>query len=459
MIKLIRKLGLEPALIKYNFLALAQVIIGLVSQVIFIRYFGISKETDAYFLCMTIVGSFQLASLLFVEMFMQYYNDAKQQSPQEAAVFYSVSFLFSFFIGIFTYIICYVGTDYVLGAFVYSIDPERLAVLKGFLPLIALQLIWANMIFVNGELLKAEFHFAIGYIILIVYGVFNIAGMLLFASTLGIRSAIYAAIVSGIVTLCIRIIYTAYVVGIRFRSALWHKNMKAFIRKSIVKRIGDNMHNLFKEPVTTNILSNFGEGLVSYFYYANRIMGILSMVVLGPIFQVYSARVSRFFPAGKITEIKQLIKKYAPQNILLALGSAVIVWFLIPPGIQLVAAKGISGNDISSIQYMFLLFIPLFLLSAVEPIFTYPGVAAKIVWVGLVVNPIYLLLYATLSLLLIKLWGIYGIPIALFLAQLFNTVTYTLYAFRHVLDVDFSYSLKIRWQMVRSIFVGEVVEQ
>ncbi|MEW6027109.1 MAG: lipid II flippase MurJ [Planctomycetota bacterium] len=459
MLRFIKKLGLEPVLMKYNFLALLQVIIGLGSQIIFIRYFGVSKETDAYFLCMTIVGSFQLLSLLFAEMFMQYYNDTKQQNVQQASIFYSAVFLFSLFVGIFTYTICYAGIDYVLGAFVYNIDPERLAILKEFLPLIALQLIWANMVFVNGELLKAEFHFAIGYIIPTIYSVCNIIAILLFGHNLGVKSVIYAMIFSGLVTLCVRIIYTAYVVKVLFRFSLWHKNMNPFIKKSVIKRIGDNIHNLLKEPITTNILSNFGQGQVSYFYYANRIMSILSAVVTGPVVQVYWAKVSNLYPAGKIGEIKQLIKKYAPQNVSLALVCAVIIWSLIPPGIQLVAAGKLSPADINHVQYMFLLLIPLFLLSALEPIFTYPGVAAKIVWLGIVVNSIYLVLYAGLSLFLIKFWGIYAIPVALFLAQLFNIITYTLYVFKHVLEIDFSCLVKSRWEMVRGVFIREVIER
>src|SRR6185369_13884104 len=111
--------------LKYNAIALYQVLIGLLSSVMMVRVFGVSEQADAYLIACSIIASLQLIQIMFVEQFMFFYNDLKVQSCENARNFYNAAISISLLTGVLFCIVFFLSTTPLIKLFAFGIDGER----------------------------------------------------------------------------------------------------------------------------------------------------------------------------------------------------------------------------------------------------------------------------------------------------------------------------------------------
>jgi len=56
--------------LKYNILAMYQMVLGLLSSVLMLRVFGVTIQADSYLIACSIITSLQFVQIMFVEQFM-----------------------------------------------------------------------------------------------------------------------------------------------------------------------------------------------------------------------------------------------------------------------------------------------------------------------------------------------------------------------------------------------------
>jgi putative peptidoglycan lipid II flippase len=416
----------------YNLLKVLQILMGLIFQILLGRYFGVSIFADVYFISMTIFTFLSIFGGFFTEYFMQYYNDIRVHDHTEARRFYQGVMNFSLLVGISIFIVVVIFEGPIITVFAAGFDEKKIQILKSFFNILVFGLIWNRIITINNTLLNSEMRFALPYFIELLAPVFNIIFLLLFSKRYGINALAISALVSGVTGLLIQQIYISRFLKIRPAAIFWHKDFKKLIKNSCSLNIGNQIWSL-KDPITTNILTQFPTGTVSIYFYAVKIISILNSITNSPIMQIFSSKVSRLVSEKDFFEIKKLLKETFVMNILLFLIILIPFAIMLPEILLFFFGKKFSSEEIRDIHHIFLVLIPFYLIISAEMPFTYITIAMKHTLKVIRIAVIFLIIYGVLVFSLIGVLKVYAIPLALMIAQLQNLIEYWLNV-KHVFE-------------------------
>jgi O-antigen/teichoic acid export membrane protein len=173
---MLRELFHGPFLkIRYNVLAAIQIGIGLASTLLFIRLFGVSDETDAYFIATSAVLSLNLLQLLAVEQFIYFYTDAKARGHEYVERFFNSASSLAIACGIISGLIFYILRIPICRLFASGFAPEKLAQVVHYFQLLVLSTAVYPVSFINDSLINAEGKYSAVYLIGIFVGLANVA--------------------------------------------------------------------------------------------------------------------------------------------------------------------------------------------------------------------------------------------------------------------------------------------
>jgi len=411
--------------IKYNIIALYQVILGLLSSVLMLRVFGVTAQADSYLIACSVVASLQLIQIMFVEQFMVFYNDLKVENRESAREFYNTAVTFSLLSGVFFYILFSLSITPLIKLFAFGLDGERFLLLKNILQILFVGTVMDAANVINQRLLNAEMRFSLPAIL---NSLQTLVTVLLLAYLLVTHTSsielIAGARIAGTIITGLAGFYVVRRMGFRFRFRFRHPALKAFMKNSLAMRFGHNLHNFLFNPITSNILSSLPSGYASYFYYAQRLQQIVGNVVVGPSYAVYQSRISRLWSQKDFAEIKTNVRKYLPVVTLAFVCCSLLVYFLIPAALGLVASNHLAAKDTAYIQLVFLALSLWQLVVLVESPFVAVGVASKKSAIFIITNAIFIATYFIASFILAKPAGIYSIPFGATIGQIVNLVFY-----------------------------------
>lgn len=405
--------------------------VSLLNAVLLIKIFGISAQTDAYFICQAVIGALQMAQLLFVEQFMYFYNDLKVKSAASAHDFYGFSLFVAAVSGLSLLVLAAAGATPILNLFAHGLDPERMQILRKLFFMFSLTLAFNIAIFVNENLLNAEGHFSLPYIINILPSLFTLAALGYAWRYKDARVELLAgATVAASFAMCGTGLLLVKKTGIPLRLRTGHPAAKAFIRNSISMRFGHSIHNLLTPVITTNILSSLAAGFASQFSYAQKIIMILYSITTGPSIRILTSRISGLWSRRDLAGIKSSMNEYVKIAMPLLSISVIISYFLIPEALTVIGARNLSPLDISEIQFIFLCLSAWYLILASEAIFTTINIASKNSLVFIKGNSSFSLIYFCVAFGLRGRLGIYAIPAGLVTGQVVNLAYFSYCAFK-----------------------------
>jgi len=409
---------------RYNFLALTQVILGLVNYVFFIKIFGVSAFSDAYLLIGMIFAALHLIQLQFIEQFLVFYNDEKLKSKKNACEFYQFAIFVALCLGGFSYMICFIGVDYILSLFTHNIDDNRLYLLHYLFGITAFELIVLPIFVLNQKLMNAEQFFSAPYILMIVPQCFLLmATGLIFVNNMQAVDVLLYAKASGTLVATLVSLYIVTQLKISFSPKLYHPAGMRFLRNSFSMRIGHNIHNFLFTPITTNILSNLPLGFASYFFYAYKMVNIINSIVVGPSLTVLYAKVSEAWSRENFLMCKKYMWKYSKVSVPLFGVASGVLYFLIPYVFPIINAE-LSAEAMLSIQQLFLGLAIWQLLIVIESGSVALHVTNKNSALFIVSNSLFIIVYSVVSYLLIDAHGLLALPIALVCSQAISLLIY-----------------------------------
>jgi len=414
---------------RYNLLALLQAIFRVIFSILTVKYFGVSAEMDAYFLTVTIIASLELVLLLFVDTFMQVYNDIKAVDENSAIEFFKSALWFSVLSGSVLAVLSIFVLDYVLMVFVSGIDAQRIALVRSFYGILFITLAFRPFMHVSTMMLNAENRFAAPYIFTMIPHIFGIVGIIFWEKLFGIRALVFSQTFAWLVMFFSGMAYmkaSGFPTGFR----LGHPKLWYYIKLSFKMRTSHNIYELLKQPITTNLLVRFPAGAASYFYYAQRFCVIIISVAGEPILRIHNARLSKYWARNNIVAIKRLIKSTEIKTVSLVVGVFVVSLFFLKPVLMVVGGANLSSYDIRAIYMMYLLMFFSYLILTIEAPIVYVAHAAKRPVIFFLTNSCYAITYAVFGILLSKSFGFYSIAVALGIAQLICSLSYTFYNLR-----------------------------
>jgi len=147
--------------LKYNLLALSQVMISFLNYFLLMKVFGVSDSTDAYLIISAIFGSLILLQMLTTEQFLFFYNDIKTKNLKDAHNFYGVAITVSILTAFVTFMIAYFGSTFIINFFINNIEDARPLLINSFFHIAILELLVAPIQSINQRLMNAEMYFTV----------------------------------------------------------------------------------------------------------------------------------------------------------------------------------------------------------------------------------------------------------------------------------------------------------
>lgn len=415
--------------LKYNMLAVYQVLLGLLSSVLMLRVFGVTPQADSYLIASSIVTSLQFVQIMFVEQFMFFYNDLKVQNRDSAREFYNAAITFSFLSGILLYLIFALSIHPIIKLFAFGIDAERYHLLEVILQVLFVGSIFESVNLINQRLMNAEMSYSAPYLLSSLQSLFTVLALvyLSLSDSPDVR-VVAAARICGIVFTFLAGCAVVRRMGFPIRRRLRHPALKPFIMNSLAMRLGCNIHNILINPITNNILALLPGGFASSFYYAQRLHQVVNNVVVGPSYCVFQSRVSRHWSEQNPSEIRSDIRKFLPASVASFLVAAAVMFLIIPTVLTLVGSASIRSGDMALIQSLFLALVPWYLINLLESPFLSVCIASKRSVIFYASNTGFIVAYFLLSFFMKQQFGVYAITIGMATAQIINLASFSLFS-------------------------------
>lgn len=404
--------------LRYNALSFVQIFFGFLNSVLLLKIFGVSGQTDAYFIGDIIMGGVVMLQMMAVEQFLYFYNELKAVDRKNAGALYSYSLFLTLVIGGTVLVLLNVLSGPVIRLFAYKLDPARLELLKSLFPLFSLLAVVNPLNFLNAKLLNAEGRFAYPYALGIIPSLFSTAGLALIYA-FGCVEIVWllAASVAGGVISAVLGLAAVKSCGISLRPVSSHPAARSFVSNSIKIRFGQNITSVLAPLITNNVLAAFSAGAVSYYGYAWKIVTVVGNLSAGPSAKMFATAVASAWPLGDAAKLRSLIRQFLSLIIPLFSVSVIAAYAALPSALRLLSSVRLAPEDIHTIRVMFLALSGWYLIGLAESAFLQVCLASKNSAIFIKNNAVFISVYFAAALFARDLFGIYVIPAALMAAQ------------------------------------------
>lgn len=407
-----------------NFLNLLNVLLSLLFQVLLVRAFGAGIETDIYYL---VIGVIQFVNVLYigfiVDLYIPIYNDVKVKNEEEAKRFTGAVFILLFTVSVFFTVLSYIFATELVRMFATGFTPEKIASSVKPLKILCISIVFSSLTIFLNSALQANLFLLITYLTALITPLFNVLALLFFSRQHGIEAVIYSIVVASILNFLILLIYYHKKIGWKFSNPFVEPEIANLLKQNLPVRAGSLLY-LLKGPIYTNFLSFFPTGYITLVSYVNSILNILIRVTNSPSNQILYVRTSILLSKRNFEYIKEILYQTIMSNTILFIGAIIPVLLVFKKLFGLLFVPRVTLEQISSMFFLFIAFVPLYLILSFEVPFSYITVSMKKGLKILQINAIFLIIYALLLFSGKNLLGIYTLPLASFLAQFYNTFSY-----------------------------------
>lgn len=357
-----------------------------------------------------------------IDLYIPVYNEVKAKNKEEAKCFTGAAFLLMLILGTILSIIVSVFAPEIVKLFATGFTPDKIEFSAMMVRLLSITVLFISLISVCNATLNANLYMSVTYFTNIFVPLFNLIALLLFAKTHGIIAIIYSIIMAYFLNFMIVFNFLKRKVGIVY-SSIFHNELKNLIKKNIPTRAG-NLIYLFKGPITSNILSHFPTGSITLYVYSDKLLSILYNITITPQVQILYAKASTLIAKNNIDDLKRLLLKTIRSNSVFLMTVILPVTLIFRTVFGYLFAPKVSPEQMQIMYVIFLALIPFYITFSLEAPFLYLTLSLKSGWKIFQVALVFIIIYGLLLLLGIRLFDIYTIPFALFISQLYNTVSY-----------------------------------
>lgn len=318
--------------LKYNVLTLMQVSISLVSSILLLKSFGISVNSDAYFMALSIYIVIQFLQITPLELYLQYHHEIKTTQDKEFNTFFSFIVFSALLIGIMSIIILYLLDHFIIYLFANGFDNFRKEQLLQFLHITFYTLTFYPLQFIFERYLVAEEQYGKVYAIGLItpFLIFVLQIFIFFIERLEIKFLLYALVVGNYITIGVFI----FLIFIKKRQEItltfWMSKSADFFISSSKMRLAINIHNIFFQLLINHALSSLAVGAISTYNYALKIVSIVNNIILGPSYNIITNKISSLWHKSEFIEMKNNINIFLQKSTLLFLGCSIVVYIFLP---------------------------------------------------------------------------------------------------------------------------------
>lgn len=417
-------------------LNLLGIALAFLFQLILIRFFGASDDTDIFFLSIAIVQFVSgILNGFLMDLFVPIYNEVKVESGTEARRFVGAMVVLSGVTGVTAAMLMYLASPLLVQMFASGFSGTKRELATMAVRLLSLSIPFTTLMLLFNNILNAHLNMSVTYWTNLLNPLFGIGGVLVLApqwGLAGILVALVSAAVVGAVTLFLNAL----------RRTPWMLTnpmhvlaVQRLLRQNVPVRAGSIIYSL-KGLITTNVLSFFPTGSLTLFSYADKMLQTMFSATNSPVLQILYMKASSFLAHSRSHELKQLLKTTIRSNLALLVTVLLPATILLEPILTLLLGLKVSREEIRTIILLFLSLIPFYLVLAFELPFVNITLAMKQGRKIFRIAIVFIVLYGIFLATGVRFLGLYALPIALLLAQVQNTVSYALVVQRSIPSLE-----------------------
>ncbi len=297
-------------------------IVGFVRDMLIAWMFGASWQIDAFFVAFRIPNLVRrlvaegTLSLPLVSVIMSYRQ--KEEREQLAQKLFSLYFISGLFISV-TGIVAAPAVAAVLGIG-FASDVLNLSVV--LLRIMFIYCLCASIVAYAMAVLNTEGVFFVPALspLLLNVGIILFCGI---AYVYGNVVWLAAGVVVGGILQCCIVVFPLYNIGLRFRFSAVAGNVRLHILHMMVSSIMGVAVYHINVLVNTMMASTLQQGSVSYLYYADRFIEIVSGVFIISVSNAYHPKVSRLWAENNITQLQTTITRMLQASLFVAFPASV----------------------------------------------------------------------------------------------------------------------------------------
>jgi putative peptidoglycan lipid II flippase len=408
-----------------NILNFLSIFLSVVFQILLIRSFGATLQTDAYYLA---IGITYFVNALFIgvttDLFIPVYNEIKIKSKEESLKFTGAVFLFILFIGSFLAVIVYLLAPILVKIFATGFTDQKVIFSASLIKILSVTIVFTSLNALMLSALNANLFMKTTYATALTTPVLNNIALIFFTKTYGLNALILSIVIGSILNFLLLFFYHFKKIGWAFSNPRGNPDIIYLIRKNFVIRFAHFIHAL-KAPLTTNVLSYFPSGYLTLFSYTDKILNILFRITNSPMLNILFVKASNFLITNKLGEIKTVLKSTLKSNFLLFICVLMPTIILFKKIFGIVFVNRLSSFEINIMYSVFLCLIPYYLTLSLELPFTNITIAMKKGSKVAAISLVSILLYTLFLLIGMNFLTIYAIPISMSCAQIYNIISYT----------------------------------
>jgi hypothetical protein len=414
--------------LKYNILAVSQVILGAVNIFFLYRMYGAGVDSAAFLLSLSIVSSIQLILVSFSEQFVFHFHSATATSDSLGRQYYSSVFVTFLVIGLLLGGAVYSQLGFVLKLSASRLDSAVASRALQVLGVLALSLSFYLPAQVTQAVLSARGQISISYLLSTIPAFFQFVAFIV-ATTINVSVLSIAAVWTAgqFVALLVGCFFA--VPRLPTRATYHRKAVLETIISSIKVRSAHNIHNFFLLLVINNYTSALPTNYSALFFYVKRVTETFLNVVYGPTQKMLVNVISIGTQTGDTRTIASSLQKTDRVLPPLFVVATLLGGFLIP---YLALLKPLDAGEIIFIQVSFALLMVHTLLMAVEMPYAIVSMARHASAVFYISNVIFIALLCAATLLLMKYLPNYALAISMCVAQVANFTIIRLCAKKHI---------------------------
>jgi peptidoglycan biosynthesis protein MviN/MurJ (putative lipid II flippase) len=401
-----------------------QVGLGLLFQIFFARQFGASSISDAYFAGYVVHAFLGTLPLFFSETFMQHYHEAKARDPRAAHALFEAVSTICLLAGALIAVLSILLVPGIGSVAFAAFNAETRAAFLGFAPLLLISLVISPMVALNNAVLNAEMQFALPLFTGVLAPAANLAILVTLGDRYGIVPLALAPGLAALVALALQRRQLARHLMRRLRWRWRHPELPALMRSSASMRFGHMLYTL-KDPLAASFLATLPSGVMSLYFYAQRVMAPLYGLASAPLLQVFMARASGKLADGRLRSVRRRIPATALKLGGVFLAVCIPVAVVLPWILDVLLGQRLTVAQLHLVYWLFLALISPYLLQAMEAAMGGLIITMRRSSSVIVVNLVFLAIVA--GTLAVARWyapSVFALPVALTIAGLSNLVLY-----------------------------------
>lgn len=417
-------------------LNILNVFLAFIFQILFVKILGASNETDSYFLAMTIIQFINFSFVGFItDLYVQIYNDIKVKSVEDAVSFSNAVFTLVLIAGLAFTVVIYLLAPVITKIFATGFTTEKAIFTTHLVQILSVSILFTFLITMINSTLNANLYIFITYLTNLFIPLINIVSIIFLVKIYGIQAIVVSYVVANFLIFVTLISYQYIKHGIKLSNPFKNRYIPGLLKQNIPLRMGILIYVL-RGPITTNIISYFPSGYLTLYNYAEKIILVLHDITNSIILNVLHVKSCTHISNNDIPSLRKLLLSAIRINTLLFVITVTPVFIFFEDAFRFLFSLSITPDQIKIIFNIFTIILPFYLLMTIELPFTYITLAMKKGVVLLKASLVFVVSYIIFVLLGLNVLHIYVVPVAMFLAQIYNAYIYIKYIHKNLDIID-----------------------